>query len=600
MQGSSVTGAVSRRSSWLVWFLLAVLLSGCASHADRMTEATTLMRHGEFAAAEERAAAALEGERQRLLRLMEVGVLRHLQGDYLGSNQLLDEADYLADELFTTSTMDLLNRLSTNATRVTYRGMLYERVYIHYYKTMNFLFLAEQAGSRAELERYLDAARIEGRRAQLLLDENLHRTGDYAEAEEEEGRLLNQIMDLYASLNGEVINPRELVFRDNAFTHYLIGSLYERYGELDNARISYERAARTYEQGYARQYDLGEAMTAQAWFDVARILKTQRDTRWQRVAREKLSAEQRRALDQWNPRTGSQLLVIQEVDMMSPRGELNLMMTLQPDTNRLFIRPLTVGTEDQRAYQLAWFYYLYADKGLLNVIERIRADDYIGLLTMPHEKTIGVGPLRSTLDQLGLTEILASTGVRLTVPLFYYYEPPLHSSRLTLTAAQGQAQTQALLDADNLAGLAMAQHLVDAQSELTQAMAIESLRLALCVQTGVPGSLCALTAAATASADTRLWITLPNRIRITRQLLAPGEYELKLRSEAEGFSVEETHAMTLNPGQLHIWRARTFAENPQAAVPDLVTQARAARLANETLVELYEDVEDENTVDESH
>lgn len=569
--------------------LLTGLLSACASHSDRMVEATTLMRHGEFHAAEVRALEALEGERQRLLRFMEIGVLRHLQGDYLGSHQLLDAADHLADELYTRSSTDLLLRLSTNATQTTYRAVIYERVYIHYYKTMNFLHLAEQASSHEELGRYLEAARIESRRAQLLLDTHLQQTGGYAQAEEEQARLLHQIMDLYASLNGEVIHPRELTFRDNAFTHYLIGTLYERFGELDNARISYERAARTYEQGYVRQYDLDPAMTSQAWFDVARVLRTQRDPRWQRVARQKLSVVQRQELERWNPRTHSQLLVIQEVDMMPPRGELNLWMTLDEHRNQLRIEPIPLGTPEQQAYQLGWFYYLYADKGLLNMIERIRASDYIGLLKRHHEKTVGVGPVRPVLDRLGLSEILISTGVRLTVPIFYFDEPPLEGSLLMLS---GRTTRQApLLKADNLAGLAMAQHLVDAQSELTQAMAIESLRLAICAQSGMPLQLCALSAAATASADTRLWITLPHHVRLTRQLLPSGDYQLRLVSQAQGFSIDTTQQITLHPGQLHIWRTRTFAEDPQADPPAIVIQARAEGLGATSVISLTETTE---------
>ncbi|MDR9468383.1 hypothetical protein [Marinospirillum sp.] len=546
------------------------------------------MKHGEYEAAEELAADALEGERNRLLRLMEVGVLKHLQGNYSESNQLLSQADRLAYELYTTSVSDLMTRVGTNATLVTYRSNIYERVYIHYYKTLNYLYLAEEAKNSSEFQKHLDAARIEGRRAQILLDENLFQEGSYEEAEEENQKLLTQMLDLFAALNGEVINPRELIFRDNAFTHYLIGTLYERYDELDNARVSYERSARTYENGYVKQYGLDPGMASQAWFDTARILKTQRDNRWQRIAQEKLTSQQQETLQNWNPGQQAQLLVIQEVGMMSPRGELNLWMRLNTQTNQVVISPVLTGDENQKAYQLAWFHYLYADKGLLDVIERLAVDDYIGLIGRNHEKTIPLGPLRNSLDSLGLTEILAGTGVRLTVPMFYYFDPEIKRTRLQLESGK---QVN-LLNADNLAGLAMAQHLVDAQSEMNQAMAIESMRLVLCVQTGIPAPMCSLTAAATTSADTRLWVTLPNRIRLTRHLLEPGEYKLELISDANSFDVREQQTLNLEAGDLHIWRTRHFAEDPMSEVPAIVQQARAARMANETLVDNQDKVEE--------
>ncbi len=567
---------------------LAALMTACASHSDRMQDATTLMKYSEYEAAQELAEAAMSGERNRLLRLMEVGVLKHLQGDYRASNALLDEADFLADELFTTSLSDMLTRLGSNATMVTYRGTIYERVYIHYYKTLNYLYLAEEAQNREEFLRFMDSARIEGRRAQILLDENLVKKGSYEEAESEREKLLTRMLDLFAAINGEVINPRELTFRDNAFTHYMIGTLYERYGELDNARVSYERAANTYEQGYASQYHLSTGMARQAWFDTARILRIQRDNRWQRIANEKLKRAEIQKLRDWDPSRHAQLLVIKEVDMMNPRGELNLWMRLNTDNNQIIIQPMLTGDKDQQAYQLAWFHYLYADKGLLRVVERIRADDYVGLLEDSHQKTISVGPLRETLDSIGLTEVLASTGVRLTVPLFYYYEPAIKRSTLEL----GGGQEVNLMNADNLAGLAMAQHLVDAQSELNYAMAIESLRLTLCVQAGMPAPLCALTAAGTASADTRLWVTLPNSIRITRHILEPGDYEMTLKSDAGSFVVTEEKNLTLQAGELAIWRARHFAEDPNAEIPAIVKEARAARLANEALVKHEEELEE--------
>lgn len=539
----------------LLWILLLLAaLSACATHSERMDEVHQLVRGGDYAQAQVLTEELLDADRDRLLRLMEVGVLSYLQGDFEASIQQLDEADRLADDLYTRSLSDLMTRLSTNASRTVYRGSLYERVYIHYYKTLAFLGLAETATSAAQLERYLEAARIEGRRAQILLDETRAREGDYQEAERDNERTLVQMMNFFRRLNGDVIHPSELTFRDNAFTHYLIGTLYERFGELDNARVSYERAAQTYAQGYAGQYDLSEGMASQAWLDTARILKQQGDRRWQRLAEDELNATQQKQLADWNPGQLAQLLVIQEIDLIQPRGELNLWMRINPESNRLIIRPLLTGDSRQQAYQLAWFHYLYADRGLLRAVERLAIEDYFGLITRHYERSFPLGPLRSQLDALGLTEILATTGVRLAVPLFYYWEPSIQASELGIN----QASPQPLQRADNLGGLAMAQHLLDARQEMNQAMAVESLRLLLCVQTGVPPGLCALATSSTVTADTRLWSLLPSEVKISRQILEPGEHQVTLTTQGPGQPNSETRSFRLEAGDLKIWRTRHF------------------------------------------
>lgn len=560
-----------------------VLVSGCASHSNKMEETKTLMRYGEYAAAADEINLLLEAERNQLLKEVELGVVNQLKGNYRVSLKHLDTADKLADELYTVSFGDLAVRASANASLTTYRGNIIERVYINYFKMLNYFYLAEATTSRQETQTLLDSARIEARRAIILLDENVFKVGDYEIAKEEKKSLLYKFQQIYAELNGEVINPKELIFRDNAFSHYVIATLFEKMGEIDSARVSYERAAKLYEQGYVKQYSLSTDMVSQAWFDTARMLKAKGDRRWSRIATNKLSPAKRQELNLSTKGKG-QLVIVQEVDMIAPRGELNLWTTIED--NKLVVRPVPIGTPKEKAYQLAWFYYMYADKGLLNAVEKIRAKDYVSLLNSNHEKTTSIPKaLNSTLESLGLLQVMSSIGIRLSVPLLYYEDLSIGKSRLEI---DGESKGDLIL-ADSISGLAMAQHLVGAGSELNNAMAVEALRLTLCIQAGAPAQICALAAGASTSADTRSWLSLPYEIRTLRTNLPAGDYQLKLISDADGFQLEQIEEVKIKAGEVRLVRMRTFAVDPNQPIPKIVEKVRS-----KNKVEL---VKNEQTID---
>lgn len=554
------------RLSWVFAFLM---LSGCATHGDKMQAAKDLIKYEEYAAAEVEINKQLDAQRNRLLRLQELGVLSQLQGDYHRSLELLNQADNLADDLYTRSFADLAMRATTNATFTVYRGNLVERVYINYFKMLNYAYLAQEAESRSDKLNYLDAARVEARRALILLNENVHKTGDYSDAEEQKDSVIYKLQRIFALLNGDVINPKELIFRDDAFSHYLIGAIFEALGELDDARISYERSARLYEQGYAKQYHLAPSITSQAWLETSRMLKARQDNRWKSLAQQKLNKQQIQQLNKSDKQQGH-LILIQEIDTVAPRGELNLWVILEG--NRIAIRPILTGTPKQKAYQLAWFYYLYADKGLIGVVERIAAEDYLEMLVnVPTKKFPVPAPMRPLLDSLGLTEAMSTTGIRLSVPLLYYEEQPLQASHLEINGKNlGQLNL-----AENISGLVMAQHLVDAREELTNAMAIETLRLATCMQTGLPPALCTLAAAATTSADTRSWLSLPYEVRVLSLNLPAGQQELNLITSYQGQPQQQTQTITIQPGKMNLVRMRTFAVDPNQPLPEAVVKARA-------------------------
>ncbi len=195
--------------AWAVAFLLALALStsGCAVHRPVVDDCYAFARADDF----ERALATLDASslaksrRDRLLFLMEKGKLLRLKGDYRQSFTVFNEADHLAEELFTRSlSAEGLSFLS-NDNVIPYAGEDFESVYLNYYKALNFLALGD-----------LEGARIESRK----VDEKL-----------------NYFTDSYKGSN---------TFRESAFLRLLTGLIYEAEGDFNNAFIAYRRSLEAY------------------------------------------------------------------------------------------------------------------------------------------------------------------------------------------------------------------------------------------------------------------------------------------------------------------------------------------------------------------
>ncbi len=196
-------------------FALAALLSSagfllsCSGYADKVAKL-----RGELAAGKpEIALATLEEEQggddtPGLPYLMEKGTLSYLAGDSQACQAAFAEAERVVDDLYTRSLSREAARLIFNDTAQAYRGELFERVWIHYYRALDFL----AAGNTA-------AAAVEGRAA----IEDLTRLSD--------------------------TGPDEAKYRNDPFLQYFSGLLYELDGELNDAWIAYREAERLYGAG---------------------------------------------------------------------------------------------------------------------------------------------------------------------------------------------------------------------------------------------------------------------------------------------------------------------------------------------------------------
>lgn len=544
--------------------LLILALTGCSTYGDNVQGMLQDVRKGDYAGADKKVSDSLTPSgSDRLLHFLERGMIAHLDGRYQDSNRLLEQAYRISESLYRTSAEDWLATAMTHPGNASYKGQLYERVYLHYVKMLNYLMLAQQEAGKRQ-NSLLDSARVENRRIQILLDENVFKVGDYRRAKSEQEKLFSQFARVFRMINGDPVDPEKLRFRDQAFAHYVMGALYEQYGELDNARISYERSATLYEEGYQNQYDLDPAMATKAWQAAVRVMQRAGGyrSRWRQLVQEKnLNADTGPAEGQ------GELLVLQHVDLSPQRKVLNMHLMINPDSRQLVVRPVPVGNQREQREQAAWFYLLYADKGLYNIIRDFSDGSILnteGVLFNSRATTLQ--PVWSLVQDSGLDQVLGNGGVRVAVPYYPIPYAPLKSAGLEVDGKQ-----HPMLKADSVAMLGLLQQVIAAQSELNSAMARETLRNLVTQQVtqemgalGILGGK--LLTASTTNADTRSWLSLPHHIRMQRLTLPAGEHDLTLTSiAANGKPVRQQQKVTLAPGELKIITLRTFVPRKQSA-----------------------------------
>ena len=573
----------SRQLSVLLTLLLGAQISGCSTYGDSVKSFLDDARQQNYSAADKVAEETLSPWGQdRLLYYLERGMIAHLDQRYKDSNQLLEQAHEIAERQYQTELQDLLITAMTHPGHATYKGQIYERVFLYYTKMLNYLMLAQEQTKGAKQNRYLDGARVENRRLQLLLDEQVLQVGDYREAYTDDEQWFKQLLDVFDQLTGEVLDMEQLIYRDQAFAHYVMGAMYEQYGELDNARISYQRAATLYEAGYREQYNLGSEIEDQAWQDTVRMMQKAGgyEQTWRRLVKEKGLRQE----GYYQPGQ-AELLVLQHVDLSPQRQILNMHLMINKNSQRLVLRPIPLGNRKQRREQAAWFYLLYADKGLYNLVR----DFYDGSIldsegVLYNSQSTTLKPIWSTVGKSGLDQTLGEPGIRVAIPYFPMPGQPIKKSELIVSPSsrdiqhlesnqkQTQAQSLALMPADSVAMLGLLQQVVEARRDLYAAMARETLRNRTAQEAlkdlGKWARLGSkLLTASTTNADTRSWLLLPHHIRLQRIQLPPGEYKVSLHTEwsetgdagsRAGLPVEQIYTVKLVADELTILNVRTF------------------------------------------
>jgi len=554
--------------------VFAIFLWGCATYGDEVDSALRMADAGNYEAARASLADTLDPQGDdRLLYHLEQGVISHLAGDYQASIDYLLQAEDIGQALYTRHFADGLRSALSHPRNAPYRGTAYELAYIHYFQALNFTQLAQQSDSRLERQRHLDSALVETRRLDARLRELSLIEGDYDQAAQgRESERMAGLLRAFQGITADITDPNLLAFREAAWLRYLSGVLYEKSGDLDDARIAYQRAAELYEGGYGEQFGIDPGLIEQAWRDTYRMYAITGD--WHRVAeeaKERLGDAGAEAIAESDPRQ-AQLIIIQHVDRLPPRGELNLVMYADPRRRSVTLRPLRTGTYEEQLAQQVWFQALYADTGPLGWLAHFSQGGLEGLIRGGFEKSFYVGPFWGQLESLGLVDALRG-GVRVAVPYPGPPRPPPPPARLGVNGQSHGFQT-----ADNITFMAYQDLLMRAGEEMRQAVARELLRHSLASaaaqgleeEFGTAGMLLGLFARAgtqaTTRADTRAWQTLPAAVRVVRLELPPGEHRLSLSSGrfmvGEGAESGEM-TVDLAPGEIRIVQTRRISHRDE-------------------------------------
>ncbi len=548
--------------AWRLLILLSALvlvqLAGCATYGSGVQQALTAVEEGDYAKAATQIQSSLSADgKDRLLYNLELGVVRHLEGNYAESNRLLEDAARISEALKKKQLRDSLMVMMSNPRNADYAGNTHEEMMIYYYKALNYLAIAgELPPGNARLDA-VEGARIESRRLLLRLQALRNNEGSYNQYKDKEERTFSKVMDVFSVLVGNLVDTDDLTYRDDALAHYLTGVSFEMNEEYDNARISYLKAAESYESGYSEQFQLGNGMAQQAWFDVARMMRRSgfSDNETAQVTKGKLSETQRTLLDSVADK--SQLLVIEHKGRVPEKKELNLQLSINPNLRALELQPYFFEYSQE---EINWFYLLYADKmfyGLvadyLNATRNFRVDFFT--------KTIFLGPLYDTAESMGLTNAIGRS-LRVAVP---YYGRPLDYGQSLLTIDQ---QTWALDPAASPQLMAIQEQMKNAGPEIRAALsraavkAITAAAIGSQDSTGILAFAGKLAAQLSDAAETRSWLLLPGEIQIRRLFLEPGDHTLTLDSHLTDNNRQQTQKqVSLKPGDIQLWTVRTTGAN---------------------------------------
>ncbi|MBL4942356.1 MAG: hypothetical protein JKY81_11925 [Colwellia sp.] len=566
--------------------IATMFISGCGSTLKPKVDHLELVRDGNYNHAEQIIVESVAAEgSNKLLHYLEMGMLAHLQGNYQKSNQLFDQAERISEELYTTSISDIGLESITGASFSSYKGLNFEQTFVGYYKALNYLKLAETQDKFSESD--LDRALVEVRRLGNRLTELTTKTGGYQEKTDEDESPIEMMLGFLKEALGASINSDELAYKDDAFAHYLSGMLFEISGDLDAARVEYEKSAHAYENGFAENYKLGKKGAAQVWYDTARVMKIAGgyDEKLRKISKKHLTSKQRKLLKSVNAKS-SELVVIQHLGFAPQKKQLNMTLTAEAHSKSLVLTPVPMGTEKEKQDQLHWFKMLYADNDLFTVMKNYASGDLHAVATANVTKRISLGPLWGRAEELGLISAL-SIPSRVAVSYYPSMEKTFIKSELFIN---GKLASE-LYQGNNIARIALQEQLNVANTQIQLALAREITKAILAEKTaaaaGQWGAIAGIGLkalnAATASADTRNWTTLPGAIKFARVTLPPGEHKLVLKTQlSSGRILEQSQVVKTTKHRPKMWHTRTLSRLPK---PELTTNTAIAETSKQTSTE---------------
>lgn|GEM_PF-499341 len=197
--------------------LLLLLSGGCTTYSAKMADLRPQLSSADY----ENALKTVEdetGSKDRLLYYLERGIILHYADRHGESNEAFAAAERTAEDLYTKSVSEGAASLISNDNAISYRARPFEMAMVPYYKAFNYIYLGDRS-----------AAQVEARRASLMLRAYITATLKGIR-EEDHGDL-----------------PR---IGNSAFLNYFSGMLYDWDGEINDAFVSYRNAAMAFQQNH--------------------------------------------------------------------------------------------------------------------------------------------------------------------------------------------------------------------------------------------------------------------------------------------------------------------------------------------------------------
>ena len=550
---------------WLFLWASVCFLAGCATYKQDIDAGLSLAKEGEWKAAENKLEGVLNNPQDKLLYYMEAGALAQNQGDFERSNTLLEQAEKLSDTFFPENFSNRSWALLTNPRQSDYRGSGIEGVYISYLKSLNYLALAEQETDTRQKRQLQDAALVEVRRIDIKLNEIRAQNPSYQDLNAKENQAF--YMKALSWLGNFYTGGRDtdkFIYRDDAWARYMEGLQYEISGEYDDARISYQKAANLYQDGYAKQYDLPVITAERAWLDTIRMMQKggySQDEIQQQI-NSKLSPAMQETLKQYHDGV-SELVILEHQGFVPDKSEMTLLLYADPRAYSLVLEPLHGGGSTQANDSFRWFTMVYADINPLNLIANYKAGGAWGTFSGIFTKRVILGqPVWQQLSATHVDKLLTEQTIRVTVPYYGRFTLDQHQPTLQVST-ETVAPFKNSIRMTSLADIAFQEQLAQAQRDIYEGLVRELLRswLAYQVSSNVQDQNAALilnligqvAVFASSAADTRNWLTLPAQVRLTRAPLPPGEYTPDYQVNQKTFSLGKVH---LEANKIKVWNLR--------------------------------------------
>jgi hypothetical protein len=180
-------------------------LAGCATFSDTIQSTERSLAQQQPKAALAAYEKLKPNAADRVLYLMNTGMLERMSGDYDASTRTLEQTKGQIDALRALSLREQALSVTVNDATKSFVGEDYEQVMVNNFLALNYLERGQ-----------LDAARVEALQVDILLREKRQRTSKG--------------------------NP----YQEDAFARYLTGIIYEDEGEWSDAMIAYRKAYEAY------------------------------------------------------------------------------------------------------------------------------------------------------------------------------------------------------------------------------------------------------------------------------------------------------------------------------------------------------------------